>query len=108
VTQLAFKGMTVPPRAVPDVCRNRHRNNPRSRAANEQVHRHKAGMRARLLALIAAAGMHGATLHELAAAVNKEPHKISGRLSELKADNQITETAQERGGAAVLVIARQA
>lgn len=89
---------------VPDVCRNRHRGNPQSVAANRLVDPMKTSMRTTIYNLLAAGA--GMTLKELGQKLGKQLNQISGRISELKADNKIYETGEVRNGCAVLKVAK--
>mgnify|MGYP005814645955 CR=1 FL=1 len=91
-------------RSLPfDVCARRHRGNSNSAVANRKLQRYKPNVRERIYAMIAANGQSGMTLREIAAAMNKLPHQISGRLSELKLERRIRQIG-ERDGFAVYVI----
>ena len=85
----------------PDISRG-HKNE-RSAEAHRRIEPHKAGMRARLLEHLRGRGAGGATLKELCQAFDKQPHQISGRLSELKRDGEVQETGHARSGCEVLV-----
>jgi len=85
-----------PKRRLPDVCRARHRGHAQSEAANSRVHPYKRHMRDRILELLESAGLRGMTLHELARAVQKQPHQISGRITELKSDKAVREAGYTR------------
>jgi DNA-binding Lrp family transcriptional regulator len=70
-----------------DICGRKHKNNPESRAAFRQLD--ASQQRARVLAAVQQAGIHGLTCHELADRWNVSPHQISGRFSELKKQGAI-------------------
>lgn len=90
-------------RSLPfDVCARRHRGNSHSAAANRKLQPYKPNARERIYAMIATSGQCGMTLREIASAMNKLPHQISGRLSELKVIRRIRQIG-ERDGFAVYV-----
>jgi hypothetical protein len=89
-----------------DVCARRHGGNANSRAANLRVHPYKIGMRERIRVWVGGCGFAGTTLKEIAAQFGTEVHKISGRISELKRDEQIFDSGRTRGDCAVLVGSR--
>lgn len=84
-----------------DICSNRHKQNPQSRAANKRVN--KEVDRLRVLTIIREQGQ--ATSKQIASIMGKDLHKISGRISELKSDAIIEETGAKRDGCALLKIA---
>jgi hypothetical protein len=89
-----------------DVCARRHGGNANSRAANLRVHPHKVGMRERIRVFVGGCGFQGATGKEIAHFMGKEFHQISGRLAELKRDEQIFDSGRTREDCAVLVGSR--
>jgi hypothetical protein len=83
-----------------DPCRGKHGGNPESEAANVRAHGGKEEMRRRILCLF----LTGCdwTSKEIAARLGKPLHAISGRLSELRAAEDLVPTGERRDGAAVL------
>ena len=69
-----------------DICQNRHRGNPESRAAHQRLRKSgRLSADARCIyALILKAGHRGLTPKEAAAVMGKKIHQISGRFTELK------------------------
>jgi len=90
---------------LPDICRNRHKNNPESEAANARIQAHKTLLQQRVFNWIQVAGANGATSKEISRALDIPLHSVSGRLSELKKAGQIRKTGERREDAAVLVLA---
>lgn len=90
-----------------DITRNRHRDNPQSNAAHERIVHTKEDTYKRILKYVDSVGR--ATSKEIAAALGygKEMHRISGRLSELKAMNRLRGTGESREGAEVLELVKQ-
>ena len=86
-----------------DVTASRHKGNQQSREANKKVAPYKASMRERIRVWIAARGWDGSTLKEICQGFDKVPNEISGRLSELKAEEVIFNSGRRRDGCAVLV-----
>jgi hypothetical protein len=85
--QLAFGFAAAPPPS--DITINRHKGNRHSVAANRKAEPGKASMRERIRIFVAGCGFHGTTLKEICANFHKLPNEISGRISELKADQEI-------------------
>lgn len=83
-----------------DICKNKHHHNPQSNAANQKVN--KLYDRQRVLDIIK--DSDGITSKEIARRLNKQLHQVSGRLSELKADEIISETGLKREGCAVYTV----
>ena len=79
-----------------DITRRKHGGNAQSVAANGKVAPHKAGIRYRIEELVEESGERGLTLHELCARLNRFPHQISGRMTELKAEGKIYERGEPR------------
>jgi hypothetical protein len=75
---------------------SRGRNNPQSKAAHEKLAPKKPSLRAAVFSALALAGDRGGTLRELSHLFNKPMHSLSGRLSELAADNVIYRTNEVR------------
>lgn len=92
-------------RIAVDPCERKHKGNPQSVAAHEKVVSTKQETYKKLMAIIKARGPYGATSKELAAAIGKPLHCVSGRLSETKAMGWIKENGERRNGAAVLILA---
>ena len=87
-----------------DPSARKHKNNPQSVAAHKRIARTKADTWKEITELIAARGEYGATSKEIASALGKPLHYLSGRMSELKQMGRIKENGQRRNGAAVLVV----
>jgi hypothetical protein len=87
-----------------DPSQRKHRGNPQSVAAHKRVAHTKADTWKQITELIAARKEYGATSKEVAGALGKPLHFLSGRLSELKQMGWIKENGQRRDNAAVLVI----
>lgn len=85
-----------------DICRKRHGGARNSERANDRIQSFKPTLRNRVLAYIRLNDDRGATSHEIAAALNKPIHCISGRISELKRDSMVIDTGEDRGGAAII------
>jgi hypothetical protein len=94
-----------------DPCSNRHGGSETSAQAHERVRPHKRQVYARILALVEARGLAGATVHELAEAMATMPNCISGRLTELRALGRLQHRLDgsgnlvKRRGAGVLELA---
>lgn len=76
-----------------DVCASRHAGNAQSRAAFAKVRPKLAGLRARILAYISACDSHGATVEELSDRLHLRYTTVSARVSELKRDGFIEQSA---------------
>lgn len=87
----------------PDICRNRHKGNEHSEAANLRIEPHKASMRERIRVFVAACQDYGATIKDVCQSMGKTPNEISGRITELKRDKVLFDSGREREGCAVLV-----
>lgn len=85
-----------------DICRNKHQGARNSERANDRVQSFKPTLRRKVFDYIASHDKDGATSHEIAAALGKPLHSISGRISELKKDAFVVDTGLDRNGAAVL------
>ena len=86
-----------------DICMNRHKNNPQSLAANKRVNREHD--RKRILEFLAQRGRSYSK--QIAEALGKPLHTISGRLSELKEEQIIEETGNKLEGCAELKLVNQ-
>lgn len=80
-----------------DICIKKHQGNQQSRSANKLVK--KDYDRAEVLAYIIEHGK--AHLKQVARAMGKFPNQISGRFTELKAENIIEDTGERDEGCAV-------
>lgn len=89
---------------LPDICRNRHGGNENSELANLKVHSRKEADRALILKLAEARGEYGVTLKEAGRALGKLPHCISGRFTELKAEEMLEPNGLNRDDCAVLIV----
>lgn len=85
---------------IEDICSNRHKGSPTSKAANLRVDKDRD--RERVLAIIRRDGRTYSKA--IAREMDKALNQISGRLSELKAANVITETKERREGCAVVAM----
>jgi len=103
-SQLGFDfAPAQPAKVLPiDICANKHQGNAQSVKANPSAE-FKATLRERVRIFIAACDFHGATVKEIAATFGKPMHAISGRVSELKAENKVWHSGRVRDGGAVLV-----
>lgn len=84
-----------------DITAGKHGGNIASMAAHERVRTHKADTWAEIMTLLQRGPMTG---KEIAHAMGRELHCISGRLSELIAAKKIERTGDRRDGSAVLRI----
>jgi DNA-binding transcriptional ArsR family regulator len=83
---------TVKRQAIaPDVCRNRHRGNAESEAANLVTN--KARSRAQIIGLLKEREM---TADEISEKLGISVNRLSGRLSELKRDGIVVDTGERR------------
>lgn len=82
-----------------DITARKHGGNIASIAAHDRVRTHKADTWAEILSLLHRGPMTG---KEIAHAMGRELHCISGRLSELIAAKKIERTRERRDGSAVL------
>lgn len=94
-----FTPPAVLARLAPDICANRHKQNPESIAANPS----EANKRASHKRILAIMDIGTWTSKELADALDTKVHCISGRLSELKEMGKIRPTGERREGCSVLV-----
>lgn len=84
---------------------SRGRRNPQSQAAHARLMPHRPNMRQRCYDFIESQGSYGATLAELCTCLNKLPHQLSGRLTELRAQGRIVLNGMVRNDHAVYVTA---
>ncbi len=73
-----------------DITARKHKGNPQSVAANKKASKFKASYRFLVLDYLKRNGR--ATLEQLCKHFGKNPHQLSGRISELKAANLIEPT----------------
>ncbi len=81
---------------TPDICRVRHRGNPKSEAANERIHERKWPMRKVLYGGFITRGAYGATCDELENLLQIKHQTCSARIAEMCRDGQIVNTGQTR------------
>jgi AraC-like DNA-binding protein len=86
-----------------DVCAGKHGGNPQSKAANLRIQPHKETARKRVFDLIKESGKNGATVKEIARKLGKYPNHLSGRITELTADGNITPSGIQREGCSAYV-----
>jgi hypothetical protein len=98
------------PRVLPDETRRKHGGNKHSEAANERVHQFKASASDRIHKFIAGCAELGATLSEVAAALDHPtkgrkffPNEISGRFKPMVDNGTIFKSGRERDGSEVYV-----
>lgn len=84
------------PKLDGDICERKSSDHPNSRAANSVHKEQRPTQRQIVLDAVIEAGTRGATNHELCARLNRLPYHISPRLSELKRDELIFETGENR------------
>lgn len=84
-------------RTSTDITARKHRGSATSQAAHRRISPALSKCRQQVLACIAA-DPAGKTTAEVAAALGKEMHKVSGRLTELKKTGHIYNTKQVRDG----------
>jgi hypothetical protein len=92
--QLGFRFAPPPKRG--DITARKHKGNPCSVAAHARVEPTEANMRERIRVYVSGCGPHGATLKEVCERFGKLPNQISGRFSQLKADQQIFDSGRTR------------
>lgn len=110
MTQLSFFESAAPsptPKALPDITRGKSHGHRNSELANVAIHPTKAGLRDRVHKFVAGCAERGTTIHEIAKFLEKPVHSVSGRVSELKADNLIFDSGRDRDGCSVLVQRRE-
>jgi hypothetical protein len=96
-----------------DPTAGKHHGADTSIQAHERVLPHKRAIYERILAAVQGRGTLGASVHELAEALGTLPHRISGRLTELRAIGRLVYKLDEAGarvkrrGACVLVAVDQ-
>ena len=91
-----------------DPSARKHKGAPTSVAAHRRIAHTKQDSYKWIMDLLTARGEFGATSKEIAASKGIDLHKVSGRLSELKAMGWIEENGSRRDGAAVLVVKARA
>lgn len=79
-----------------DICRNYHRGNAESEAANGRVHGKKEAMQQRILAFIRSMGLDGATCDQIEIALDMAHQTASARVSELKKLRLIVDSGSRR------------
>lgn len=79
-----------------DITARKHRNNPQSVAANKKASKFKSSYRFLILDYLRRNGT--ATLEVLCRHFDKNPHQLSGRVSELLAANLIERTGEVING----------
>lgn len=82
-----------------DICEHRSKGHRNSRAAQVEHKERRPTQRETVLAAVVATGTRGITNHELCATLGRMPYHISPRLSELKAQELIFETGENRQAA---------
>lgn len=90
---------------LPDITRNRHRDNPESIDANIKVTSIKERDRNRILAFADFMGNIGITLKEVVKELDIPIQSASARLSELKAETELIKkpSGERREGCAILI-----
>jgi hypothetical protein len=86
-----------------DITAGKHGGNDQSVAAFEKAKRGSAQARQDIVALLQQ-NPAGLTCKEMSDLLNREMHKISGRITELKELGQVTSTDTVRNGGAVVVL----
>jgi len=84
-----------------DITSRKHRGSPESVEAHDRVVQSKELMRERIMYVVQDRG--DATSKEIAYALGKQLHAISGRCSELVMQGRLKKSGKRRNGAAVLV-----
>lgn len=87
-----------------DPSERKHKGAETSVAAYRKVEGAKEVTYQKILTLVKARGEFGATSKEIAYALGKQLHAISGRLSEMRAMKWLKDSGMRRDGAAVLVV----
>lgn len=112
MNQLSFFGSPGPATAPtphahskpsPDICSLKHGGNENSKKANARAAVVKESLRERVRIFVAGCADRGTTIHEIAKFLGKPVHSVSGRVSELKADDKIFDSGRNRDGCSVLV-----
>ena len=85
----------LPNRTI-DVCANRHRGNPESRAAFNTIKDRLTAKQERVFLFIKRSMPIGATVDELALALDVTPNAISGRVTELKIKGLVEKRGRRR------------
>lgn len=96
LTARLFRKETMTKDRVADICERKSHGHPNSRAAQVAHRVQRPTQRQIVLDAVIEAGTRGATNHELCAKLNRLPYHISPRLSELKRDELIFETGENR------------
>ncbi len=86
-----------------DITTNKHGGNPQSVAAYEKAKRGAAQAQQDIVDLLKQ-HTDGLTCKEMSTLLNREMHKISGRVTELKEQGQVIATETIRQGGAVVVL----
>ena len=79
-----------------DICRNRHRDNPQSMFAFDDIRATLPARREQVRKAIEASGEAGATVHEIAERWGTHPNNISGRFTELKKGDLIEQIGRRK------------
>jgi hypothetical protein len=95
-----------------DISARKHQGNKNSRAANLKLIPHKSGIRARIVAQVAAMDYQGLTVNEIkiwddVKARYKPINEFSGRVTEAKALGELFDSGRNRDGCAVLVARKE-
>ena len=96
--------MSTPLLDLIDITDRKHRGSQESRDAHDRVVQTKRIMHERIMRLVQARGDFGATSKEIAYALGKQLHAISGRCSELVMQGRLKKSGLRRAGAAVLLV----
>lgn len=75
-----------------DININRHGSDPQSNAANVRAAPGKVKVRSQVIGALYIAGRTGLTLKDICALLKRQPHQVSGRITELKALGLIERT----------------
>lgn len=87
-----------------DPSERKHKGSETSVAAHRKIEGTKEVTYQKILTLVKARGEFGASSKEIAYALGKQLHAISGRLSEMRAMGKLRDSGLRREGAAVLVV----
>ena len=82
--------------AQADVCRNRHKGNPQSEAANRRAGKTKITVGGMVFRWFVDAGTAGGTAEECEVALGFRRSSASARIAELRADHWLVDTGQRR------------
>lgn len=80
-----------------DVCKNRHRGNAQSEAANDVVQPYKLNMRERIFFYVFKSRQYGVTCEDIVRDLGMKLQSVSARVSELKATNRVVEDGTRNG-----------